>query len=69
MEIVNYYVKNEGNFFEVVGLGSFNDFDMVCIFYNSLINRVGIIYYFLYRYVLLYLCYNMIGIMMIIFFR
>lgn len=68
-EIVNYYAKNEGNFFEVAGPGSFNDPDMVCTFYNSLTNRAGTIHYFLYRYVSRYLCHNMIGIMMIIFFR
>lgn len=30
-EIVNYYAKNEGNFFEVAGPGSFNDPDMLII--------------------------------------
>lgn len=49
-EIVNYYAKNEGNFFEVAGPGSFNDPDMVCTFYNSLTFRAGTIHYYLYKY-------------------
>lgn len=40
-EIVNYYAKNKGNFFEVAGPGSFNDPDMVCTFCNSITNRAG----------------------------